>query len=1239
VCDPADPYVNWLYPDLDKAINAFVRSSELLSGSLKQNPQPKLSDVLVKVSDVVSDGRELTGEVEDLVRHPVPEIVQLQIEELAGEWAKLKTFSLEWYNQIGTTLSKDVTSGLVNTICDEATRLGVDSLFWGPKSEPTDEQLAKFITSKGHDADATRKFLADSSSKARFATQYKQDIGCHSLVDNPLSWTESVTDSLFADSIGLPLISSLIALKGVLPDPKRQLQDIKQELQKKVNELIHGVEYDLNSSTVVFRIESDGYAKLANSVLQVVSETLDAIPTVHDQLNITVIEQLRSAAGRGLETAQSKVVQAVLRDGDVFRAGRARPSASVIRGFADVLATRLTATARRLVEGECDRLKQLLVLLGDWESAQGFAVAMKDSVNALVLSTQFALASKSGAQLKGWGDIGADAIFPRVVRFAVTSGFGLMRGDRFSSPDVAQILTVVSTDEDQSKVISAGEGSSKAKALKLFQDKRPDLVVRLKDAKSDFTSAAHELIKTLDLLAMSSCKLEELQFQIEAGHSWPASEDLTPTLHILDDILRFRSRAVGQLGVLVGRLGAIQTVLIDGMHPERPPQELQQQRDVESLVTRLGNGFLDLTSAGKVTANSTEWKDLQKDLKFVIDGKELPAGYATSVLNAISNADSVAKQIADQVSTAGGDGQKLALLGPNVIDYLKQVDRKLSSIGLQPVVLPLQTLSKMADAGSELLASSATIFLAINRSLETLTNGIAGQLNDIPILKLIITSEIQDKLQTLRNELHADIVELEKIKSANGPSARVMAADHLIRDRWGAGQFSVKQPAAVQTVAFLTQLLQDILTGNVSGFLTDQAIRAMLDGLLADLRSLLNQLIPTSVDLKYDWNTRLRKFSSPPVFEFAMANTSDEDLRILSQVSVDFLSQKRSARVVSRLQAFSLKLFDIITIAFSGATYEAGDGSQGHFSAEIEKVTVDEKLKFIEALQSLFAPDSGSGPYLDLQSDGVEAGYRFAIGVVQLGTLQFINVALQVFTNIPFRSSGNGIGARVGFSLSSRARPFLIAQPPYGGGGFAQLTFREGDNGVPKLQVVLSFSFGAVVALHFGPLRGHGRVTSTIVGSSDDSIEASVEAIGEGSIGCFGICVMLQVRLISSGGNLTGSATYSMSFKVGFLTFSFSFVVSYTISGGSSSSSNSSGGSAKVTGMYGTPPLLAPAHLTTTALVSDLYEEVDVSQKRRTKAQKSLPCVHDRKIVVKAPLKSAAWNVYKKRLSLELLCD
>jgi hypothetical protein len=188
--------------------------------------------------------------------------------------------------------------------------------------------------------------------------------------------------------------------------------------------------------------------------------------------------------------------------------------------------------------------------------------------------------------------------------------------------------------------------------------------------------------------------------------------------------------------------------------------------------------------------------------------------------------------------------------------------------------------------------------------------------------------------------------------------------------------------------------------------------------------------------------------------------------------------------------------------------------------------------------------------------------------------------------------------------------------PPYGGGGYVALTTDSKD----IVEFELSFMFGAVVAIKFGPLDAQGRVVAGIFifkSAQRRVIGAFIEAAGEGHIACFGISVCLQVGLRddSGSGTLTGYCILSFTFKIGFVSVSFSFRAGYTIK-------NRGGGLNPGSGaLRGSTPMLAS--LTPNFAVSADAEAPETGPR----------------LTLKTPVKGTNWPAYRQMLAVELLAD
>jgi hypothetical protein len=151
--------------------------------------------------------------------------------------------------------------------------------------------------------------------------------------------------------------------------------------------------------------------------------------------------------------------------------------------------------------------------------------------------------------------------------------------------------------------------------------------------------------------------------------------------------------------------------------------------------------------------------------------------------------------------------------------------------------------------------------------------------------------------------------------------------------------------------------------------------------------------------------------------------------------------------------------------------------------------------------------------------------------------------------------------------------------------------------------------------INFGPLKGHGRVTAGIyfkTAAGSTILEGFVQAVGEGSIACFTICVRLEVSMRQVNGKATGTATFQFTFKVGFAEISYGVTASYGYQGG--------GGGALL------PELTRFAALEARPVESDPMDALAAALPAG-----ALP--HQRRTRVRVPRRDTEWQNYRKQYS------
>jgi hypothetical protein len=455
-------------------------------------------------------------------------------------------------------------------------------------------------------------------------------------------------------------------------------------------------------------------------------------------------------------------------------------------------------------------------------------------------------------------------------------------------------------------------------------------------------------------------------------------------------------------------------------------------------------------------------------------------------------------------------------------------------------------------------------------------------------------------------DVTADVARLAAIENAPDFDSLVNATDAL-RAVWTGGDIPL-----VRAVRGLGAFVDAILKGKFSDLVGDY-IRGLMTEMENELRELISQFVPTKIQTRYDWNTKIDDVNAG-LLAFTMVVKSDTNLTITSSIDFDFLSGERKTSVLGKLEAFNIAIdasANFFTLSFDGATFSSINGASPTFDARFKTVTLGPALKFLEQLQQLLG-SSGNGVYVQPQFDKIRVGYGFSRDQINVGPLVVSNVALDVYAELPFTDES----PEFGFIFASPAKPFLISYPPYGGGGWVSVKCHPGlvkTGG--HYDIGLSLMFGAVAPINFGPLKGNGRICAGIEFLSE-TISTFVEAVGEGNIACFSISIYIGIILAQdNSGNLDGEAILEFKFKVAFCTFKYKVVAHRHIYGPGGSTTAQRPAGMLDSGLH-QAALLADDALRAVGLM--------VGQHTHTSTM---------------PSKSKNWTKYRRYASLELLLD
>lgn len=496
------------------------------------------------------------------------------------------------------------------------------------------------------------------------------------------------------------------------------------------------------------------------------------------------------------------------------------------------------------------------------------------------------------------------------------------------------------------------------------------------------------------------------------------------------------------------------------------------------------------------------------------------AALKTEVVSAAAN---LRKQADDAVNATLADVVATTEASQRVAD----AERRLLNLASDFSSLTTELVDNIAKVRDDLIADVAAPLVGLNQKALDLANKAVGVFDAAPDLVKQFTQKVYKRLVAARDLIQSDLAVLKTLSTAGG----TVDFDKLMQ-RWRSGQFGL-----AEAVSLILDFFNAIMTGQIGGIFDLAAVRQAAE-------DAIRQLVPTKVNLSYDWTGDLKKVA---IFE----PLGDKKLKLSSRMSVNLLDPSdRKVGVTGSIDKFALNLFespDLVTIEF-GDTKFAFSGGVPKFDTSITKVLPGKALTFLDKLSGLLDDDDGNKIYFEPIGalEGLKVGYRYSKELIDLGGVQITNFGFDTSLSMFFDRRE----AEARFAVASRDAPCgLIVAPAYYGAGFISL--RTTAQSVVAFEI--QFEFGAARALQFGPLKGHASVSAgiylmhaTTPDGSKTRLEGFVHAIGEGHIACFGISVNFEVKIVhENSGTVTGSATYRFSFRVGFVKVGYSVTATY----------------------------------------------------------------------------------------------
>jgi hypothetical protein len=277
----------------------------------------------------------------------------------------------------------------------------------------------------------------------------------------------------------------------------------------------------------------------------------------------------------------------------------------------------------------------------------------------------------------------------------------------------------------------------------------------------------------------------------------------------------------------------------------------------------------------------------------------------------------------------------------------------------------------------------------------------------------------------------------------------------------------------------------------------------------------------------------------------------------LSEIKLD--PSKAQISASAELRDFIVVVFGAVEIEFSSVTFTLSPDGRKNLSVNIRDVRLKGSLEFINQLSKILGGLGGdSGMDVDISPARVRISQTLKFPAKEgqplfIGPAQVTNLAFGWAVMIPL--IGRDV-LSVSFALSSREKPLTIFVPPWYGGK-AHVLMEVTTRGLRLLEV--SMEYGAVIPIQWGIATGEASLTAGVFymmkrtddGKSGEVIfMAFVKATANLDVAgiihfCGLVFIALSYRLEGTRKLIVGEATVSVSIKIGFVRFSYSFTATH----------------------------------------------------------------------------------------------
>jgi hypothetical protein len=191
-----------------------------------------------------------------------------------------------------------------------------------------------------------------------------------------------------------------------------------------------------------------------------------------------------------------------------------------------------------------------------------------------------------------------------------------------------------------------------------------------------------------------------------------------------------------------------------------------------------------------------------------------------------------------------------------------------------------------------------------------------------------------------------------------------------------------------------------------------------------------------------------------------------------------------------KIDNFELEFLEVVALHFKSFAFESLNGAKPSINVQLQDddpLQFKGALKFVNELRNIIPKGLfGDGASLELISNGIRAGFSFAVPPVAVGVFALKDIVLSAYLTLPF-TDGKPL---FDFGISERHKPFVLTVAFFGGGGFFHL--QVDTKGVRQLEAALEFGANASIDLgvasggvhfmagiYFGMKRADSGVTSS----------------------------------------------------------------------------------------------------------------------------------------------------------------